>query len=356
VFSSGPELVPAQPVNWVRSWLNSNRPDWNESPSVNEALESATTSSFYLKTIYWTERLFQALRPVRSHFQRVVPGFRGIGVGYFDVEIGEVDGFGVIIHAYSGGYPVPLLLSQGRRESPMPLQFLVELAGRASGRPTPTETDQFLFELRQVEWPRFDFCPAVIRSAQEHLAAAVEHPLGGTSACWVKSRVGWPLSVEGFLTAKHVVEAAVGHEPQMGETVPMATGGTTTVGDLAPGQIDAAVLKRTFPNNLMQLGTQPYVAQYMPVEIQTLGNPITSTVTAVTDTYNVWDDPDIPAYLELDRPASPGDSGSLVIDTTTKSAAGIYRGEFNAPYPKRRSGRAAHIRQLEALMGLELYQ
>jgi hypothetical protein len=324
---------------------------------VNEALESSSTSSFYLESVYWTERILEGLRHVRSQLQRLIPGFRGVGVGYLDAESPEeADAFGVIIHAQGNrDLARGFFIGQGS-PGPVPLDFIVEVARRSSGRETPIEVQWLIEEVREYRWSPYEWCPVVVRQAHEQIAAPLEHPLGGTSACWVRSRASQANRVEGFLTAKHVISAALGREALLGDVVPMAVSGSSVVGDLAPSQIDAAVMERAFPAIMTRLPVQPYIAQYMPVEIRTVGNPVQSRVIAVTDTYNVWDDPDIPAYLELDQPASPGDSGSIVIDTTTNAAAGIYRGEFNAPHPRRRQGRAAHIRQLEALMDLELYR
>ena len=97
--SSGPDLIPDPGVRVThREWMDDHRPGWRESPAVVQALETDATSSYYLKTVYWTERIMAGMRSIRDLVALTTPGFRSIGVGYFDPTPAEGDYFGVVIN------------------------------------------------------------------------------------------------------------------------------------------------------------------------------------------------------------------------------------------------------------------
>ena len=211
-------------------------------------------------------------------------------------------------------------------------------------------------EAMQGGWraPFGDGFPVLYRGSIDRLSAGIDHPVGGTSACWAESRRTQPFPRRGLLTARHVVDMALGREAALGDLVQMARSGYGAVSDIAPQPIDALVIEAEISDSATPLPVQDYVAQYMPVKVRTQQGDQSKVVLQVTDTYNNWSSADVPAFLELDSPCQGGDSGSLVLDPYG-NAAGLYRGEFVAKYPEVQHGRAAHMRQLVGTMDMELF-
>jgi hypothetical protein len=345
--NSSPALVPEISVQSAREWLDAHRPGWSEYSAVQESL---VRLPYYLKTIYWTERLFEMVRlGLRSTLALRVPGFIGVGVGYHDPanDLYEGNTFGLIVYTSAVGRWEDDRPSWAWQSTDLE-EFVTQIYGGPGN--LPDELHDTFLELVKL-YREGGQLQVVMRMGRETLHGPNTHPDGGVSACYAKSRVG-TAEQEGILTAKHVLS-----DPTINAPVQMADGEPDhTVVDLAPEGIDGALISidGSFPTG--QLAIQPYVAQYLPVEIHTATAVKDNMVTAVTDTYNVWDSPDIPAYLELEKPAKGGDSGSLVVDPIISAAVGLYRGRFDSPSPRATHGRAAHIRQLRELMELELYQ
>jgi hypothetical protein len=335
--SSGPDLIPEVDRGEAEAWLEEQRFGWRDAVATRQSLEELP---FYLKTVYWTERLFEATRPLVPLLRRLMPGFVGLGVGYHDPELEfEEEGFGPIVSlAVAERSATGLSLPLGT----VPLELLYRLGGGSIDA---------LFRFQEIEErSRSGRLVAAFRPAMfTHHGPAV-HPDQGVSAT-LATATG-PLGyAEGLLTAKHVVPSAM-----LGAAVPMSNGEVDgSVVALAPEPVDAAIVKHRAQGTLGQeLEFQPFVAQYMPVRVRTPASDKQRRVTQVTDTHDVWGDPALASYIELDSPASGGDSGSLVIDETTGAAAGLYLGRIDAPSAS--YGRAAHMRQLVELMGLRLYE
>lgn len=357
--SAGPDLIPEPDEYALAEWLRSHEPQGRDGRAMMTAWQSPDIGLIYRKTVYWTDRFLNAFRPVRGLLVRTVSGLNGLSVGYHDPET-ESDGFGIILHVKpnSGG-----LLRRGslRFHSGVPVEFLADILMRVErDHYTESRTSELQRLMEDLRFTNTAMAPfrVVIREAAEHLDSLARHPYSGTAAGYVTTRTGSPEERPGLLTCKHVVASSLGKDPQIGDPVPMADGDLDrALIDLAPNPIDAAVLEADASELTTPLPVMPHVAQYLPVDIRTAsGQTKANRVTAVTDTYNVWDDPDIPAFLELEKPGASGDSGALVMDQATGAAVGLYRGRFDAPVPLRRSGRAAHLRQVKALMGLELYE
>jgi hypothetical protein len=303
--------------------------------------------------------MFDGLRPVRKRIGQMTPAFRSITIGYLDPELNlEGDFFGLIVNTHLSHSDAQSIFRTQSGDGPIPLRFFLEQIARATDARLPDETVDLQEELDHFTWPApyGGDLPVTYRGWSEFQTSVPDHPQSGTASCWARSRVRQPFPPEGLLTARHVLDQLMGQDVALGDWIPMTKGGSAPVCDLAPQPIDAAIIEVQFPKDLQHLHLQPYVAQWMPVEICTKRGNLNNLVIGVTDTYNVWNSPDVPAYLELDTPGMPGDSGSLVIDSTTGGAAGLYRGVFAASYPAAVHGRAAHMRQLAEMMDMELYQ
>ena len=90
--------MPQVPEAIASSWLEENRPDFFQSDAVRDLRDTEEIGYYYLKSVYWTERIFDAIRPLRSGIKRLLPGLVGTAVGYLDpVADYEEDAFGIIL-------------------------------------------------------------------------------------------------------------------------------------------------------------------------------------------------------------------------------------------------------------------
>lgn len=354
---SGPDLIPEPDPFDLREWFlrasDRHRP---ESAAFQEAWNQPEYGQIYRKSVYWTDRIFSTLRPLRGLLRGLS---LSASVGYLDPD-DEGDRFGVVLAGELGvdsenDFAASFFRSD--RVTP-PGQFFLESTRYAEFQSRQIRGfDIALKDLQDIEREFLGRSGRplglTLRVGVETLSSRIDHPLMGTSACYVSRH--FP-NLSGILTCRHVIEDALGREARDHDSVTMSSGRECEILGLAPPPIDAGILMADVPDDVVHLDVLPYVAQYLPVDIQrSSGLAIPNRVTSVTDTYNVWDDPDTPAYLDLETPALPGDSGALVTDRATGLATGMYRGRFDALNPPKSVGRAAHMYQIQQLMGLELY-
>jgi hypothetical protein len=285
--------------------------------------QSQTRGEVQIASWYWSQSLFVAARRYRPLLQ--VAGYQQIFSGILDPTY-ESDSFGLVVEAF------PEVPNAAHRYSHPDARL------QSYGRSIITEI------------PLGDYVfPVALRRSRTNLHRPPD-PVGGTAACWAMSRCSSPLSQQGFLTAKHVTNGV------LYSSIDLTNGKVGTVTDLAPDGIDAALIR---PNDGMpNLGEIPtmhienLVAAWTPAKLMGASGTRDTFITAISDTFGIFDSPFLPSRLTLAEGGVPGDSGALVIDGR-KHACGLYMGEFRNPAGQV-GGVAQHLYQVDRMMDLEL--
>jgi hypothetical protein len=264
-----------------------------------------------LKTLYWTIRLILASRPILQ-FMRPVIGFRFLGFGFLDPEL-EEDNFGVIVFATNPDYTKP-------------------------------------FYLESIKFEEKSF-PVVVRPFVGIPHSPSIHPSLGRCGCWATTRISSPSPVgPGGLTAKHCVLGLT-----KGSKVSLSNGTWGTLLDIAPEGIDAAIVDTGETAGNATLQTEKFVTPYTDVEIEGALGPVTTKITAVTDTFGILSSPDLPSRVALARSGAPGDSGAIVRSKSSGCAVGVYMGAYT-DVAGRSGGLAQTAHQVELTMDGRFFQ
>jgi len=317
-------------MDFAKSLGPSVLPPIPPTPALGEAsrefsLESETLSSGERTTLYWALRLMQA--PESQALAARIPGGNRLAFGFLDPEF-EQNNFGVIVLAASGAE------SPVRGESELLSPIVVD------GHPFPAVVRRIV-EQRQLAPPTVTF------------------PKIGSSAAWARSRITSTAPIgPGVLTAKHVTTH------WLGTVCTLSCGCVGTVDDVAPECIDAALVRlpAQCPHNPppgAQWRKRRLVAPAAAVHLHAPSGIVRTTITATTNLLNLTTAPELPIRVLLANHGVPGDSGSLIEETRTGLAVGLYMGKYTAPRAGslgQTGGLAQHIGQVCELMQMELYK
>ena len=231
-----------------------------------------------------TIRLILASRPIEQ-FMKPVIGFRFLSFGFLDPEL-EKDDFGVIVFATNPDYSNP-------------------------------------FFLESIELEEKSF-PVVVRPFVAIPHSPSIHPSLGRCGCWAMTRISSASPVgPGGLTAKHCVLGLT-----KGSKVALSNGTWGTLLDIAPEGIDAAIVDTGETAGKTILQTENFVTPYTDVEFEGTLGPVTTKITAVTDTFGILGSPSLPSRVALAKSGSPGDSGAIVRSISSGYAVGVYMGAY----------------------------
>jgi hypothetical protein len=98
------------------------------------------------------------------------------------------------------------------------------------------------------------------------------------------------------------------------------------------------------------------------VDVHTAAGVARNSIAAVNPSFGVFNNPNLHLYVFLRTPQSPGDSGGLVQDVSTKEGVSIYIGSqavattSNQPStgPAGTIGLSQHLLQAQQILGLSL--
>ena len=267
-------------------------------------------------TLYWAMRLMD--RATEEGIPRSVPGFRYLRSGFID----EFAGTGG--SAASGDFGVTVIAAPSTQEDVQSAQWL-----------PPLIVDEHPF-------------PVQVQRPIEMLDSPLVLPADGSAGCWAISRVSQAKRGPGLLTAKHVVEGAIGGR------IPLSDGTFAEILDTAPDGIDAALVSTREMVGQCELPVQQLVAPWADVEFVGAVSGINRTkIKQITDTRGILGSSYLPCRIFLAKPGRRGDSGALVRDAATKAAVGIYMGGLRDPAGTS-EGIAQHMYQVQLIMDLEL--
>jgi len=269
------------------------------------------------------------------------PGIAGVrvGVGYLD-PVTEADEFGITI-SLAGDHPFATFFDS----LPRRLQSYM-FDGPLRSRQRPGFGWRNAVEVLQY-WPD-EGGPLVIRRSSPRL---IEHALpagygGASAASFVRERDHG--GADGLLGCAHPL-----HSRKIGATVALTDGGTGTV-EVIEDRLDVAIVNTGAPPPLAQRTLQRWPAQYLPCTVRGYKSTVVTRIAEVANRWGVFSDPALPVDVDLDDPASPGDSGAGVFDDVTGGLLGVYVGEItNQRLPK---GNSVHIQQVESVLNLEFLE
>lgn len=268
-------------------------------------------------TLYWAMRLMD--RAAEDGIPRSVPGFRYLRSGFiddFDKASGEVA---------SPGFGVTVIAAPATQENADSQRWL-----------SPLTVDGHQF-------------PVQVQRPIETLDSPLVRPADGSAGCWAYSRVSHVRRGPGLLTAKHVVEDAIGGR------IPLSDGTFAEIVDTAPDGIDAALVSTCEIVGQRKVEVQQLVAPWADVEFVGAVSGINRTkIKQITDTRGILGSSYLPCRVFLARPGRKGDSGALIRDATTHAAVGIYMGGLRDPAGTS-EGIAQHMYQVQLIMDLELW-
>ena len=269
-----------------------------------------------IRAVLWTLALAEAFS--RSDIPRRVPGFRFATAGFTDPEL-ERDDFGVIVYSHrnpsiTAGLRITSLVV-AEREFPVYLRSVVELLHNPS----------------------------------------LQHPMNLTSSCWARSSRAGMTEREGILTCKHGLEV-YNPPPSIGDQVEMRNGRTTIL-DLGPDGIDAALLADPQVNYAARLSTLKYVAQFIDVTIDGMETGTWRTKITEVSLFGGAYVSGLPMRVLFAKPGQEGDSGALIADAHDQNIGlGILMGGQVNTATNHMHGFGQHLDQASHLMQLELYR
>jgi hypothetical protein len=268
-------------------------------------------------TLYWAMRLMD--RAAEERIPQSVSGFRYLRSGFID----DSDGMGG--SAASPGFGVTVIAAPSTHEDTQSQRWL-----------SPLIVDGHQF-------------PVQVQRPIETLDSPLVGPADGSAGCWAYSRVSHARRGPGLLTAKHVVESAIGGR------VPLSDGTFAEVLDTAPDGIDAALVSTCEILGQRKIQVQQLVAPWADVEFVGAVSGINRTkIKQITDTRGIFGSSYLPCRVFLAKPGRRGDSGALVRDAATHDAVGIYMGGLRDPAGTS-EGIAQHMYQVQLIMDLELW-
>jgi hypothetical protein len=268
-------------------------------------------------TLYWAMRLMD--RATEEGIPQSVPGFRYLRSGFID------ESAGMSAAAASSEFGVTVIAAPSTHEDVPSVRLLP---------PLTVDGHQF---------------PVQVQRPIEVLDSPLVLPVDGSAGCWATSRVSKAQRGPGLLTAKHVVEGAIGGQ------VPLSDGTFAEILDTAPDGIDAALVSTREMVGQCKLNVQQLVAPWADVEFVGAVSGINRTkIKQITDTRGILGSSYLPCRIFLAKPGRRGDSGALVRDAATKAAVGIYMGGLKDPAGTA-EGIAQHMYQVQLIMDLELW-
>jgi len=201
--------------------------------------------------------------------------------------------------------------------------------------------------------------PITTVSGEIELHGCPPHPVNGAAACWVKNHGGVNPWQTGILSCRHIVAGlplgtSISLTPSSSHSSPKSA----TLVEIDESTIDASVLEvdqTDWPTGLSSLSVS---APGAPGQIIELDGRFTSKKSG--SVLRVYHDPGyvgnlLGQRLITDCYGIPGDSGSLLLDGTTKAGMGIYMGTI----PDGKGGRDGifqDLSQVASYFGLTLYR
>lgn len=181
------------------------------------------------------------------------------------------------------------------------------------------------------------------------------HLSGAASACYAQPRCSkrffGPIWSNGIVIARHVL-APLGYSN--GIAVPLASGTSLSVVDIDPNAttIDAAILDcGSIPAHATLLPLAPAVAPGSHVEVRTPSRTFPAQVLRINDHPSYYGNM-VAHRVFVDTIGTSGDSGSLVLRTGPKDAAGLYMGSTGGSPPE---GLVQSMRQVVQFFDIDLY-
>ncbi len=277
-------------------------------PRLGEELKSYRSEE-QVRAVLWTLALTEAF--ARTDIGRRIPGFRFATAGFTDPEY-ERDDFGIILYCH----PNPIIragahlasIVAGEREFPVYLRSVIEVLHHAS----------------------------------------LPDPMGMTSTCWARSTRG--VGTDGVLTCKHGL-VMLNPPTMIGDQVEMRLGQTTLL-DLGPDGIDAALLADPHGIQGASLKTRKYIAQFTDVTIE--GNVPWKTKVTEVYLFNGNYQAALPMRVFFAKPGKNGDSGALMVDDQG-FGLGLYMGGDVNTATNHMHGFGQHLEQVTHLMQLDVY-
>jgi hypothetical protein len=263
------------------------------------------------KVLYWTILTFLSIRSIYRRIATSVPGFYDFSVGFLDPE-SESNGFGIIV----------LAKSQTRENIN---SFLGNL--RVSGMTFPI----FLRNIRIIE----------------HRLPSI-HPINGTASCWVVSKRINGSNERCILVAKHTISDAIGSE------VKFIDGSLGKVLDVAPLGIDAAIVSTKETSFGQHMKPAKTIVSFTEATFTgATSGQVNTFVTATNDQFGIINSAHLPIRLHLSHSGEEGDSGAMIMESSTSKGMGIYLGKVIDP-AGRSTGLAQHLNQVIQIMGIEV--
>jgi hypothetical protein len=184
---------------------------------------------------------------------------------------------------------------------------------------------------------------------------APPNPRGGLATCWALDSG----LQQGLLTAKHNVNGyPQGAALNLGSV-------RATLAAKAPGPVDAAFLalaSHPIPASARPLTAQAFPAMSTAVDVLTARGAATDSIASVDWTFGVFNNANFPVKVYLRSPHSPGDSGALVLDASTREGVALYLGSLRVPTtsaaakgPAGVLGFSQHLHQAEEILKLKLF-
>jgi hypothetical protein len=269
-------------------------------------------------TLYWAMRLMDRAAEVK--IPQSVPGFRYLRSGFID-DLDVIDD-----EAVSSGFGLTVVAAPSPQDDYQSARWL-----------SPLTVDGHQF-------------PVQVQRPIETLDSPLVRPADGSAACWAYSRVSQARRGPGLLTAKHVIEDAIGGR------IPLSDGTFAAILDTAPDGIDAALVSAGEIKGRQKLQVQQLVAPWADVEFVGAVSGINRTkIKQITDTRGIFGSAYLPCRIFLAKSGRKGDSGALVRDAATNAAVGIYMGGLRDPAGTS-EGIAQHMYQVQLIMDLELWE
>lgn len=212
----------------------------------------------------------------------------------------------------------------------------------------PATDDLQTMVVARVKFPRLNATfPLLLRqvSYDDH---ALAHPVGATSAAWVKCNTS---AIWGILTAGHAVGGTAPGRP-----IALASGGTGALVRCYHPPIDAAFVQTANnPTATARLPIRRFPATGNTVVVEIQSGGVSRKVVHVDSAMGVVKTRTYAVQLFIDQPCSPGDSGALV-RTTSGEACGVYLGSVKTSVvPTELAGRALNFEQATFALDITAY-
>jgi hypothetical protein len=215
-------------------------------------------------------------------------------------------------------------------------------------------------EFRRVQTIRVGerYFPVVTASGQRVLHGRPPNPLTAASTCWVRNGGTYRGWQQGILTCRHAVHTnPIGTSIALAPSVHHSSPASATLADIDECTIDAAVLEippTHWPSGLKRLSVATPSTPGQLVGFQNHTGVSQSGHILRVFNYNTYIGNLFGQRVITDCHGVAGDSGSLLVDSATNEAVGIYMGTIP-------DGAGSHdglfqdMAQVESYFQLELY-